>query len=657
MTLLLGGRRHDERLDDPVELGRERVVTLGDVLEREPVRHNLARSQVPVPDVFEQPRPLPFHRALIGPQGQTLVHRIAELHHAEHRAIGPHDRDGAALADAVDRPVERDGRPTLQLELGRHDVLRQVAVGFRPHGIDADVRAEPPRPLLHRQDDVVNLGEVDRLRVGERACHLQAVLQVVDDDDLTGPHEPGRPGREQTHRPGAADDDDVALPDVTRLRGEVAGRKGIGEHHGVLVGQPVRDLARPDVRQWHADILGLPSVITTGRVRVAVDPADRGGVEVDVVAVGVQAANAEVAGPAEDVERDHHSVSDLQVLNRRADLVHHTDELVAERVPDPGVWHEPVVQVQVGAADRRELHLHDRVIRMLDRGHVLLLDADPVRAAVDHRAHATSKRCGPRSDVSGSDGPRPLARLGLPDHLTRHAQHRRTARTNLAGMADRPFRFGVIGAPRGDGEQWRATAVRAADLGYGTLLVPDVLALLAPGPTLALAAGAADIRIGTWVYAAPLRTPQQTAWEAHTLSVLTGGRFEMGIGTGHPRSGESARRLGLPFGSAAERLAQVAETIGALRQLDGTERHTPVLVAAGGPKARRLAAEKADIVSIAADALTPRQAVADAGAEVRAAAGERADDIEFASNLFAVGDDIPAHVKQATGADADELVA
>jgi alkanesulfonate monooxygenase SsuD/methylene tetrahydromethanopterin reductase-like flavin-dependent oxidoreductase (luciferase family) len=224
-------------------------------------------------------------------------------------------------------------------------------------------------------------------------------------------------------------------------------------------------------------------------------------------------------------------------------------------------------------------------------------------------------------------------------------------------MSGRSFRFGVIGAPFGDADRWRATAVRAAELGYATLLMPDVLTLLAPGPSLGLAAGAADIGVGTWVYAAPLRTPQQTAWEAHTLSVLTAGRFEMGIGAGLPRSSEFAHRLGLPFGSATERLAQVSATIDALRELDGPQLRTRVLVAAGGPKARALAAEKADTVSIAADPLTARESVAEAASDVRAKAGARADDIEFAMNLFAVGDDIPQHTKQATGADPADLIA
>ena len=219
------------------------------------------------------------------------------------------------------------------------------------------------------------------------------------------------------------------------------------------------------------------------------------------------------------------------------------------------------------------------------------------------------------------------------------------------------FRFGVIGAPFGSAEQWRATATRAVELGYTTLLMPDVLDLLAPGPSLGLAAGAADIGVGTWVYSAPMRTPQQTAWEAHSLSVLTGGRFEMGIGTGLPHSADFARTLGLPYGSATERLAQVAESIDAVHELDGPDLHTRVLVAARGPKARALAAEKADIVSIAADPLAPREDVAGAVADVRAEAGTRAADIEFAMNLFAVGDEIPPHAKQATGADPAELIA
>lgn len=62
-------------------------------------------------------------------------------------------------------------------------------------------------------------------------------------------------------------------------------------------------------------------------------------------------------------------------------------------------------------------------------------------------------------------------------------------------MAGHPFRFRIVGSPRGTGEQWLATARRTADLGYGTLLVPDGLGLHAPFPSLAVAAAVPGPRV------------------------------------------------------------------------------------------------------------------------------------------------------------------
>src|SRR3712207_8825535 len=59
-------------------------------------------------------------------------------------------------------------------------------------GINGDVRAEVVGLLLHLDDDVVVLGEVERLGMREAARLLQPVLEVVDDDHAAGPHEPGR---------------------------------------------------------------------------------------------------------------------------------------------------------------------------------------------------------------------------------------------------------------------------------------------------------------------------------------------------------------------------------------------------------------------------------------------------------------------------------
>src|SRR3954452_6669672 len=178
--------RDDERLDAVVELGGEDVVPLGDVFERDAVRDDVARLEVAVLDVLEQARPLPLHRALVHAERQALVHGVAELHRAEQRTVGAHDRDRATLAHRVDRPVERDGGAGLQLELGGGDVLHEVAVRLRPHGVDRDVGPQVVGDLLHVHDDVVVLGEVVGLGVGEGARLLQPVLQVIDDDDPPG---------------------------------------------------------------------------------------------------------------------------------------------------------------------------------------------------------------------------------------------------------------------------------------------------------------------------------------------------------------------------------------------------------------------------------------------------------------------------------------
>lgn len=223
-------------------------------------------------------------------------------------------------------------------------------------------------------------------------------------------------------------------------------------------------------------------------------------------------------------------------------------------------------------------------------------------------------------------------------------------------MSDHRFRFGVVATPQ-DQDQWRATAQRVAELGYSTLLMPDGLQLLSPFPALATAAATAEVRVGTFVLAAPLRPPRSAAWEAHSLTVLTGGRFELGIGTGLPHTAtRAAHELGLPLRSPTERLAAVSETIDHLRTLDG-DTHTPVLIAAGGPRARTLAAEKADIITLAAGPLAPRTELAGMVTDIRTQAGDRADSIELAMNVFVVGEHVPPWAEQYIGADAATLIA
>ena len=207
---------------------------------------------------------------------------------------------------------------------------------------------------------------------------------------------------------------------------------------------------------------------------------------------------------------------------------------------------------------------------------------------------------------------------------------------STAAGGTRPFRFGVVTPLTTDLSTWRDRVHRIADSGYSTLLMPDVPQWQpAPGPTLAVAATLADLRVGTWVYASPLRPAWSTAWEAHSLSVLTEGRFEMGVGTGRPGIEDELRELGLPVVPPSERLAQVRATVTALRDLDGPGLHTPVVMAVRGPKAQALAAELADVVTVAA---VPDESRADVAGVARNFRGIR--DIELALHVPVVGDTV-----------------
>jgi alkanesulfonate monooxygenase SsuD/methylene tetrahydromethanopterin reductase-like flavin-dependent oxidoreductase (luciferase family) len=205
------------------------------------------------------------------------------------------------------------------------------------------------------------------------------------------------------------------------------------------------------------------------------------------------------------------------------------------------------------------------------------------------------------------------------------------------GMQTRPFRFGVVAPLLTDLPTWRDQVRRIADHGYSTILMPDVPQWQpAPAPTLAIAATLADIRVGTWVYASPVRPAWSTAWEAHSLSVLTDGRFEMGIGTGRPGIVDGLRELGAePVVVPGGRVDLVRDTVTVLRRFDGPDLRTPVVMAVRGPKAQALAAEVADTVTFA---MTPDETRADLTRLARDFRAVR--DVELALHVSVVGDTV-----------------
>jgi probable F420-dependent oxidoreductase len=221
------------------------------------------------------------------------------------------------------------------------------------------------------------------------------------------------------------------------------------------------------------------------------------------------------------------------------------------------------------------------------------------------------------------------------------------------------FRFGVVTGMARTGGEWAATARRAEELGFDTLLIPDTSRTLAPMPALAAAAAVTStLHVGTYVLSVPNRSPGLVAWESETMQLLTGGRFELGLGGGRPGADKDAEALGSSFGSAGERRQRLSDTIDAVRAR--AEPHPRILVAAGGPRMLALAAEKADIVAFGLPPATPEEELAQTVARLRDVAGRRFDDLELHVNVAAVGAspaDIPDWVSRMVGGDPVAMAA
>jgi probable F420-dependent oxidoreductase len=226
-----------------------------------------------------------------------------------------------------------------------------------------------------------------------------------------------------------------------------------------------------------------------------------------------------------------------------------------------------------------------------------------------------------------------------------------------------PFRFGIQCRGPAEEKGWRELARKVEDLGWSTLTVADHLdGGLAPVPALMAAAGATTtVRLGTMVLANDYRHPVVVAKEAATLDVLTGGRFELGIGAGWMTADYEATGIALdPAGTRVDRLAEALVVLKGLwaggsfsfrgehyriEGMDGLPRPItpggpPIVIGGGGPRVLRLAAREADVVALNVNL---KAGVIDARAFpdgtpaatdrkigwVREAAGTRADEVEL----------------------------
>lgn len=233
----------------------------------------------------------------------------------------------------------------------------------------------------------------------------------------------------------------------------------------------------------------------------------------------------------------------------------------------------------------------------------------------------------------------------------------------------KPFRFGAIGEGAGSHEAWVELARKVEALGYATFLAGDHPADGGMPPLIALMAAAnatTTIRLGTHMLANDFRNPVTLAQEAATLDLLSGGRFELGIGTGWWHGDYAG--IGVAIDAPAVRVSRLAEAVPLIKRLFQEDSVThagtyynvqaarvsakpaqrpypPIMIGGGGKRILSLAAREADTVSIdpiGTPAGTKDLATITAEALeqqigwVRAAAGARFDALELHNLVFAV---------------------
>jgi probable F420-dependent oxidoreductase len=236
-------------------------------------------------------------------------------------------------------------------------------------------------------------------------------------------------------------------------------------------------------------------------------------------------------------------------------------------------------------------------------------------------------------------------------------------------VAIRPFRFGVTAPTPSGGTNWAERARRVEHLGYSMLVVPDHFRdHLAPVPALVAAALATTrLRVGSLVFSNDFRHPAVLAKEAATIDVLSGGRFELGLGGGWLRA--EYDQAGIRFDAPGTRVERLEEAVTIIKGLLAGERvtfagrhytiadlegrptpvqrpHPPIAIGGGGRRTLTLAAREASIVG-----LVPRARRDGSGLDlsdlsaaatreklewVRSAAGERFDSLEINALIQAV---------------------
>jgi probable F420-dependent oxidoreductase len=178
-----------------------------------------------------------------------------------------------------------------------------------------------------------------------------------------------------------------------------------------------------------------------------------------------------------------------------------------------------------------------------------------------------------------------------------------------SGLTPSVYRFGLA-ADSGRGPREIAeNAARAEQAGFDTYVMSDIGALRSPLPTLVAAADAtSQVRVGTFVLNVGLWDPGRLVRELATVDQLTGGRLEIGLGTGI--STPDIAQLMPP--TRAARVQRLEEVVTAIEQAAG-EQSSPfaqarpgLLIAVTGDQTARIAAKHAATFIVAAVPPVPK---------------------------------------------------
>ena len=223
----------------------------------------------------------------------------------------------------------------------------------------------------------------------------------------------------------------------------------------------------------------------------------------------------------------------------------------------------------------------------------------------------------------------------------------------------RPFRFSFNLRGLASRADVLAVARAGEAAGYDTVFVPDHLGGAAPFPLAVAVAEATALRVGTLVLNASFWNPALLSREVACTDLLTEGRLELGLGSGHMKW--EFDEAGIEFESFADRADRLEAMISDLRRFFTTpfaqlpegvtapvplQRRgfggsgPPLIIGGTGDRLLQIGAAYADILGVAGVFQVPGQppgtfrlaTAAEADERVgyaRRQAGERADEIEW----------------------------